>query len=114
MFKLLTKKEAAEIINTMLDEYSLSRIVIKWKKVYQWESEERWHAFAFDEYTVKFFKLHFVFRRQKLDSWTDARTLEDLVLNAEKRLKEFDPRVEQANSIRQRHATRLIDKELHT
>lgn len=106
MPKLLTKDEATEMINTMLDEYGLDRIVIL-------ESPNYWYAV--DEATEERRFLWWKWKpKPKIeDYWIRDTSLSELVKDAEAvLLEDYGEEVEDTDILRMKHAARLLDKKL--
>lgn len=112
MNKVLSQKEALEIINTLREEYLFSPVKIHWARPSRYQDRPKWCAFSksFREWT--FLGITIQWRRTKTEAWCFADTLEGLVEVVERELSQHDNRIVTANAIRTRHATRLLDKEI--
>lgn len=110
MSKTLYINEATEIINTILDEYNCINIEVVFdKKEGIYKLPDRHFK------TYKFFKWKWKRKILKPSNWLPIRTssLEDLVIAVEENMaKNFEPRIGKAKAIRERHATRLLNKEM--
>lgn len=109
MGKLLTRKETEEIIYSLFEEYGLDKPIIEYHEGY---SSSYWRLFKYKIKTLDLFFWAGTYKVLENNPWCDADSLEALVIATERQLQTLDSRVEKADQIRQRHASRLLDEKL--
>lgn len=110
MAKILKTSEAEEIISTLLDEYGYNPVKIKYVKPSF--GDGYYEAWNYRKKVFKIFKWKITFKKLAIKHWINAYSLERLVMAAEREMAYLQPQVEMCEAIRQRHATRLLDKEM--
>lgn len=110
MAKLLTIREAEEMINTMLGEHGSWRGIIK---TYEDDNDDTIYSF----HTVTLQKKGFwKWKKERLvvtrKCWKQAKTLNELVDQVEQWSASLGPAEAKADEMRRRHAARLLDKKI--